>query len=92
MAWVVATYRGSQARDSLSGGDVDAISRSNVTYNAFGHSCGVIPDELPFRSVSRGSSITGNICWSVKKTDVPSLHMYWEPLFNDRVIFWKLRQ
>ena len=70
-------------------GEFDAIGRSNVTYTTFGHSCGVIPNELPSKSVSRGGSIGGNICWSVRKTGVPSLHMHWEPLFNDRVIFWK---
>ena len=34
----------------------------------------------------------GTSCWSVRKTGVPSLHMHWEPLFNDRVIFWKISE
>jgi hypothetical protein len=92
MARVVATYRGSKARESLSDGDLDAIGRSNVTYTTHADSCGVIPNELPSTYGSRGGSISGNICWSVRKTDVSSLHMYWEPLFRDRAIFWKLRK
>ncbi len=40
----------------------------------FEDTCGVIPDEFDaFNEVFSGGTITGNVCWSVRSTDVQSL-------------------
>ncbi|MFN0154169.1 MAG: hypothetical protein ACKVUT_07295 [Gaiella sp.] len=92
MVRLVATYRGSKARDQLSDADFEAVGRSNVAYQSFEDSCGVLPNEFPTKNVFQGGTISGNTCWAVKKSDVSSLQMYWEEIFGDKAIFWKLRR
>lgn len=92
MVRLVATYRGTKARDILFGSDFEAVGRSNVAYQDFDPGCGVIPNELPSTKVFQGGTVAGNVCWSVKKSDVPSLLMYWEDFITEKAFFWKLRR
>ena len=92
MVRLVGTYRGSKARDILFESDFEAVGRSSVAYQTFDDSCGVIPNELPSKKVFQGGTVAGNACWSVKKSDVGSLLMYWEDFITEKAIFWRLRR
>ena len=58
------------------------LGGSSVTRTMFTDSCGVVPDELPDPEVFAGGVITGNLCWSVLTTDVPSLLLYDKPFLR----------
>lgn len=92
MVRVVGTYRGSKARDILFGSDFEAVGRSNVAYQDYDPGCGVISNELPSTKVFQGGTVAGNVCWSVKKSDVSSLLMYWEDFVTEKAFFWKLKR
>ena len=86
MTRLVATYRG-RGRDSFDDGSFKAVGRSNVSATTFDPGCGVIPNEMTTRDVFRGGTIRGNICWQVRKTDVPSLKMYYDSWFGSPKFF-----
>jgi hypothetical protein len=51
-----------------------AVGRANIAYSLDGDSCGSIPRQLNFgKRVASGGSLTGNLCFSVWKSDVGSL-------------------
>src|SRR5207249_4030323 len=53
---------------------LSAVGRSNITYTSITDSCGSVPGALNFRwRVRAGDSVSGNICFSVSKTDVRGL-------------------
>ena len=73
---------------------LSAVGRSNITYTATTDSCGGIPGALHFRSrVRSGRNVTGNICFSVSKTDARGLLLMYESEFssNQKRVFFKLR-
>jgi hypothetical protein len=37
--------------------------------------------------VFKGGTVSGNVCWSVKRTDLASLVMYDNPFFGTKVFF-----
>lgn len=66
-----------------------AVGDSNVEYTQFDTSCGVIPNKFESsRDLFQSGELTGNICFSVKSSDVDSLVMYDDPwLFTDNWLF-----
>jgi hypothetical protein len=89
MVRLVATYEGSGS-DSFFDGALNAVGRSNVSYSTFDPGCGALPNTLTTNDVFKGGTISGNICWSVKKSDVSSLEMYFDA-FLSRKVFFALR-
>jgi hypothetical protein len=90
---VTLTYVDRGSSSPFSGLTLNALGRSNVAYDV-GDSCGVIPKELDdFKKVYRGGSITGNVCFSVKRKDVASLLLLVEPgfSFEDTERFFRVR-
>lgn len=60
-----------------------AIGESNVAYEAFEASRGVIPDDINDAGETfPGGTICGNVCWSVGAGDVASLAMIAEESFT----------
>lgn len=94
IANLTATYVGDDESSSLFAEiSLSAVGPSNVQYQDFQDSCGVIPNEIDtFKDVFQGGSITGNICWSVRTTDALALLMYGEESFSldDRRVWWSL--
>ena len=94
IARVRASYRGPKGSDTFDGGfRLRAVGRSNVSYTSFEDSCGVTPDEDALdKEVFRGGTVEGNVCWSVKRSDVGSLVAYddggWS--FNAQRPYFKL--
>jgi len=73
---------------------LSAVGRSNITYTVTTDSCGGIPGQLHFRSrVRSGRRVTGNVCFSVSKTDVRGLLLMYEAEFspNHRQVFFRVR-
>ena len=65
---------------SLLDRDFDAVGGSNVSYDS---GCGYsTPDYLPRVEVFPGGSVTGNVCWEIRSSDVGSLVMYYDPVYD----------
>ena len=59
--------------------DFMVVGGSNVAYES--RSCGhIYPDYLERKEVFPGGSVTGNVCWAVRSSDVGSLVMFYTPL------------
>jgi hypothetical protein len=79
---VTEAYSGKGSSNAFGGLTLSALGRSNVAYDS-SDSCGVIPQELDeFKTVFSGGRLTGNVCFSVKRTDVASLLLLVEPGFS----------
>jgi hypothetical protein len=90
---ITATYTGSGRSSAYSGLTFNALGRSNVAYD-YEDDCGVTPSEFDdFKKVFSGGSISGNICFSVKRSDIPSLLLMVEPgfSFEDTLVFFRTR-
>jgi hypothetical protein len=91
---VTVSYRGKGSDSPFSGLSFYALGRSNVAYDESGDSCGVVPKELDsFKKVFSGGTISGNLCFSVKRSDAASLLLMVEPSFSfdDTQIFFRTR-
>lgn len=93
MAAVEVTYvSGSGPQDPWSriASDLNMVGNANVAYSQFSPSCGVIPDSFLFKGdLFPGGTMTGNICWPVRSTDVASLVGYFE--FSNGIFYMALR-
>lgn len=68
---------------------LSAVGNSNVEYS---ESCGVLPDKFDgFRDLFQGGELSGNICLTVKSSDINSLVMYDSGYFGENSIFFALR-
>ncbi|HXH97380.1 MAG TPA: hypothetical protein VNH40_09245 [Gaiellaceae bacterium] len=75
---VVYTGRGS-ARP-FEGLGFYAVGRSNRIYDFLLDTCGLTPDVFnDFKRLSRGKSVSGNLCVAVKTSDIKSLVLLVEP-------------
>jgi hypothetical protein len=73
---------------------LSAVGRSNITYTSISDACGSVPGALNFGwRVRRGESVSGNICFSVGKTDVRGLLLKYEDgnSLHPKAAFFKLR-
>jgi hypothetical protein len=73
---------------------LSAVGRSNISYTSITDSCGSVPGALNFGwRVRKGQSVSGNICFSVSKTDVRGLLLKYEDSFSlhPKAAFFKLR-
>lgn len=73
---VRAAYVGNRSDSFGASYRLRAVGTSAVSYSTFEDSCGVIPDEVTSATVFPGGTIEGNVCWSVRSSDVESLVMY----------------
>jgi hypothetical protein len=83
MVSVTAAYSGAGSADASELPDgLNLANASNTPYQtAAQDGCGILPDpDLVLTTndlvLPAGSSVTGNICWSVSTDDVASLEMY----------------
>lgn len=79
---VAMTYQGPDT-DSPVSLDLTAVGDSNVIYRSTNDSCGVIPDNYSQANrLFAGGSVEGNVCWSVKTSDVATLVLMAQPAFS----------
>jgi hypothetical protein len=80
---VTMIYTGPGTSTAFEAGSFGAVGKTNVAYAQGTDDCGVLPNPLDDSTkVFSGGRITGNICFSVRKTDVSSLELFYEPLFS----------
>jgi hypothetical protein len=92
LARIQATYTGPGSARFSGRFRLRAMGQSGVSYSTFENGCRVIPDEIPDAEVPTGGTIGGNVCWSIRSSDVSSLLMYDSPSTNrgDSRIFFLL--
>lgn len=87
---VAMTFTGTGSDDVSAGLRLRLVGDSAVAYTTYNDSCGVVPDRLPDTEVFTGGTVEGNLCWSVKSSDVGSLVLFddaYEVADNDRKFF-----
>jgi hypothetical protein len=76
IATVEATYTSDESSTFWIDMSLKAVGDSNVAYEAFEASCGVIPDDINDSGETfPGGTITGNVCWNIRSEDADSLIM-----------------
>jgi hypothetical protein len=82
MAAVEVTYVSGQSPRrpwSSIASDLNTVGASNVAFNQYDNGgCGVVPDDFVLKDtdVFPPGSLTGNVCWPVRSSDVPTLEAY----------------
>jgi hypothetical protein len=66
-----------------------ALMTANGTiYDQLHNNCGTVPDMIPPNLMTPGGSVRGNACFSVRRSDIPSLLLFDNQSDeNDRVFF-----
>jgi hypothetical protein len=70
------------------------IGRSHITYTTITDSCGSVPHALNFGwRVRTGETVSGNICFSVSKTDIRGLLLKYESVrsLHPKAVFFKVQ-
>lgn len=96
VAAIEATYNGPEESNSYNAGfRLRLETDSGTVYTQFlqGERCGVVPDEFePDEMVSRGDTLSGNVCWQIAAGDEGSLLMFDNPLLDESSEhkYWRL--
>jgi hypothetical protein len=94
MVKLAASLRGKKAKYLNAGFRFRSVSKSKKVYTTFNDSCGLLPDtdlETENRQTLPGGKVSGNICWTVRTTDVPRLIMFNAPGAGGKLIYFALR-
>jgi hypothetical protein len=87
MVRVQATYQG-QGTGVFSAMRLALVSGLQTTYDQFRNRCGVVPDMVPPNLVTSGGVVRGNVCFTVRASDIDSLVMFDnQTADNDRLYF-----
>ena len=87
---------GDEPIDIYTVNELSLVGSSNVSYDqGFSNECWTFPNELDTsRTLFPTGSLSGNICFTVKSSDVDSLVMYYESISffgDDEFVYWALR-
>ena len=83
LAVLEATYIGDESSTFWVDMTLKALGASNVAYEAFEASCGVIPDDINEAGETfPGGTVTGNVCWKIGSAEAVSLVMIAEESFS----------
>jgi hypothetical protein len=72
---VQATFLG-QGTGVFSGMRLALVSGIQTTYDQVHNACGTVPDMLPPNLVTNGGSLRGNVCFTVRASDIDTLTMF----------------
>ena len=75
MVRVQATYLG-QGSGVFGGVRLALLSGLQTTYDQLHNNCGIIPDSVPPNLVTPGGSVRGNVCFTVRASDIDSLLLF----------------
>lgn len=74
--------------------ELSLVGKSNVSYEQIWDDCWTFPDEFDAnKTIFPGGSLSGNICFTVKSSDIHSLVMYYETLNligDKQYVYWAL--
>ena len=89
---VTVTNRGDDPIDIYWVDSLALVGESNVSYDQIGDECWTYPDEInTSKTIFPSGSLTGNICFTVKSSDVDSLLMYMGPDSDGNFAYWSLK-
>jgi hypothetical protein len=64
------------------------VSNIQTTYDQLHNGCGVVPDMVPPNLVTPGGEVRGNVCFTVRASDIDSLVLFDnQSAENDRLFF-----
>src|SRR6202022_157049 len=87
MVRVQATYLG-QGTGVFSGMRLALVSGIQTTYDQLHNGCGIVPDMVPPNLVTPGGGVRGNICFTVRASDLDSLVLFDnQPNDTDKLYF-----
>jgi hypothetical protein len=72
---VQATFLG-QGTGVFSGMRLAMVSRIQFTYDQLHNSCGTVPDMVPPNLMTPGGSVRGNVCFTVRASDIGALTLF----------------
>jgi hypothetical protein len=72
---VQATFLG-QGTGVFSGTRLALLSGAKTTYDQINNACGTVPDMVPPNLMTPGGSVRGNVCFTVRASDVGSLVLF----------------
>jgi hypothetical protein len=72
---VQATFAG-QGTGVFSGMRLALLSGIQTTYDQLHNSCGTVPDMVPPNLMTPGGSVRGNVCFTVRASDIGSLTLF----------------
>ncbi|MDQ6673771.1 MAG: hypothetical protein M3069_24010 [Chloroflexota bacterium] len=75
MVRVQATFLG-QGTGVFSTMRLALVSRIQTTYDQLHNTCGTVPEMLPPNLVTNGGSVRGNVCFTVRASDVDTLILF----------------
>ena len=83
IATLEATHNGTESSTFWVDMSLKAVGETNVAYEAFEASCGVIPEDINNSGETfTGGTIAGNVCWNIQASDASSLVMIAEESFS----------
>jgi hypothetical protein len=88
MVRVQATYAG-QGTGVFSAMRLALAPNAQTSYDQLRNGCGIVPDALPPNLVSHGGVVRGNVCFTVRASDLDSGLLLFDNQSreNDRVYF-----
>lgn len=87
---VQATFAG-QGTGVFSGMRLALLSGVQTTYDQLHNSCGTVPDMVPPNLVTPGGSVRGNVCFTVRASDIDSLVLFDNQGTNSDRLYFALK-
>ena len=89
---VKVANQGNEPIDIYIVSQLSLVGKSNVSYDKWSGECWTFPNEIDTnRTIFPGGSLSGNICFTVKSSDIDSLVMYLGPDVNGDFAYWSLK-
>lgn len=90
MVRVQATFQG-QGTGAFTATRLALISSIQTSYDQLHNSCGVVPDMVPPNLVTAGGEVRGNVCFTVRASDVDSLILFDNQANDSDRLYFSLR-
>jgi len=90
MLRVQATYTG-PGTGVFSGVRLALLSGIQTSYDQIHNNCGVIPDSLPPNVVTSGTTVRGNVCFTVRASDIDTLTLVDNQTSSADQVFFALK-
>jgi hypothetical protein len=88
MLRVQATFVG-QGTGVFSAMRLALLSAAQTSYDQLHNNCGIVPDMVPSNLVTAGGSLRGNVCFTVRASDIDSVVLFDnQAIEQDRLYFF----
>jgi hypothetical protein len=90
MVRVQATFVG-QGTGVFSAMRLALLSGAQTAYDQLHNNCGIVPDMVPPNLVTSGGSLRGNVCFTVRASDIDSLVLFDNQSADQDKLYFALR-